>query len=260
MDKKTGLVAFFDILGYQNFLEKNEPEIAAEKIAELMKKLKTFRSEALLKFFAGFNEAESIVKPLLEKLIYLVISDAILLTLETDMGNKLDYENSRTLFLVYCCKLFKELFIYGLPVRGAIEYGEFVLVENQMFAGRPIVHAYQSAIDLDLSACRVSKSVGDLPPMLKNFIYLNYNTPLRTGEEKEWVLLTPFVFRDDKEDKVTLERITDLKQFVTGSFCAHNKMINKEVQKKILNTEFFLRYCKTRWSEEVEEVRKSTKP
>jgi len=49
MDKKTGLVAFFDILGYQNFLKKNEPEIAADKIAELIKDLKGFQSDTFLR-------------------------------------------------------------------------------------------------------------------------------------------------------------------------------------------------------------------
>jgi hypothetical protein len=139
------------------------------------------------------------------------------------------------------------LFVYGLPPRGAIEYGDYILVESQMFAGRPIVSAYQSAMQLDLSVCQVSDSVGNLPPDLRNIIYTNYNTPLRTGEEKELVLLMPFTLRDDKKDECTLKGIADLEQFIMGSFSAHNKMINKEVQKKMLNTEFFLRYCKTRF-------------
>lgn len=245
MDRKTGLVAFFDILGYQNFLEKNEPEIAAEAITELIKKLKTFKSETYLSVFG--EEVKSVAKPIVGNIVYLVISDAILLTLEAHKSNEQDYAYFQFFFLGYCSRLFKELFIYGLPVRGAIEYGEYVLVENQMFAGRPIVRAYQSAMDLDLSACQVSDSVGDLPPDLKNNFYVNYNTPLRTGEEKELKLLTPFSLADNEKDQFTLGRITDLKQFIIGSFSAHNKMINKEVQKKILNTEFLLRYCKTRY-------------
>jgi hypothetical protein len=257
MDKKTGLVAFFDILGYQNFLERNEPETAAEKIAEFMKKLKAFQSKTYLIMLGEKTEPK--IRPILERIKYLVISDAILLTLETGKSNKKDYPLFQFFFFMYCSRFFKELFVYGLPVRGAIEYGEYVLLENQMFAGRPIVHAYQSAMDLDLSACKVSDSVGELVQAGKDNIYLNYNTPLRTGEEKELVLLTPFALEDDEKDEFTLERIPDLKQFVMESFCAHNKMINKEVQKKILNTEFFLRYCKTRWREEIEEASKSRK-
>ena len=167
MDKKTGLVAFFDILGYQNFLERNEPETAAGKIAEFMKKLKDFQSKTYLIMLGEKTEPK--IRPILERIKYLVISDAILLTLETNKSNKKDYSLFQFFFLMYCLRLFKELFIYGLPVRGAIEYGEYVLVENQMFAGRPIVRAYQSAMNLDLSACQVSDSVVDMPPIFKKF-------------------------------------------------------------------------------------------
>ena len=245
MAKKTGLVAFFDILGYQNFISANDPEIAADKIAEFIKKLKAFQSETFLKLFG--KETQPVLKTFVEKLVYLVISDSILLTFETDMRDMKSYQMSQFFFLLYCVRLFKELFIYGLPLRGAIEYGEYVLVENQMFAGRPIVHAYQAATDLDLSACKVSGSVGELLETGKDNIHLNYNTPLKNGEEEPLVLLIPFGLEDDEKDENTLGKIPDLKQFVMESFCAHNKMINREVQKKILNTEIFLRYCKTRW-------------
>lgn len=244
MSKKTGLVGFFDILGYQNFLEENEPEIAAEKISEFIKYLKDFQSETFVSFFKKDQHQEEI-KPVIEKIVYLIISDTILLTLETDKTNQEAYGRYQLIFLMYCSRLFKELFVYGLPPRGAIEYGEYILVENQMFAGRPIVKAYQSAMDLDLSACHVSDSVGVLPSKMKNRLYTNYDTPLRTGEEKKLVLLMPFNLRDNEYDKFVLTKITDLEQFIINSFSAHNKKINKEVQGKILNTEFFLRYCKT---------------
>lgn len=246
MDKKIGLVAFFDILGYQNFLEKNEPEIAAEIIAEFIENLKSFQSETYLTIMAPMRDS---VKPIIEKIVPIVISDSILLTLETDKGNKREYADTQATFLLYCTRFFKELFLYGLPPRGAIEYGEYVLIENQIFAGRPIVRAFQSATNLDLAACQVSDSLGDLPQSLRNVAYTNYNTPLRTGEEKELVLLMPFNLRDDEKDELTLNKIPDVKQFIMRSFCAHYKMINREVQKKISNTEFFLRYCGTRYSE-----------
>ena len=230
MDKKTGFVAFFDILGYRNFLKRNKPEIAAEKITEFLKKLKAFQSETYLSLFE--KEFQSEAKPIVEKIVYLVISDSILLTLEADKSVEGDYKFSQFLFLVYCARLSKDLFIYGLPVRGAIEYGEYVLVENQTLVGTPIVDAYQSATDLDLSACQVSNSVEDLVASLENVVYLKYNTPLTTGEEKELVLLMPFSLADDEKDEFTLTKITDLEQFIMRSFSAHSKMVNKESQRK----------------------------
>jgi hypothetical protein len=242
MAKKIGLVAFFDILGYQNFLVNNEPKIAAEKISEFIKHLKDFRSETFVNIFKKKNRAW--IKPLLKKFVYLIISDAILLTLEADRANK-DYVDYQKVFLIYCSRLLKQLFVYGLPLRGAIEYGEYILIENRMFAGHPIVKAYQAAMDLDLSACQISDSVDVSLPKLHKRLYIDYITPLRTGEEKPLKLLMPFNLRDNEDDQFTLKKITDLEQFIINSFCAHNKTINKNVRNKILNTGFFLRYCKT---------------
>ncbi len=235
---------FFDILGYQNFLDKNDPEIAAEKISEFIKSLKGFQTESFLGLFSEEKREE--VKPIIENIIYLVISDAILITLEANKNNQDDYRQGLKVFLLYCARLFKELFVFGLPVRGAIEYGEYILIEKQTFAGRPIVNAYRSALNLDLSACRICDSVGDLSYLTKweNLVFFNYETPLTTKEEKPFILLVP-VIRDNKDDQITLSKIEDFKQFIIKSFSAHNKIINKSVQEKILNTEFFFRYCKT---------------
>jgi len=145
---------------------------------------------------------------------------------------------------------FDELSYDGLPMRGAIEYGQYVLETKQgthILAGKPIVKAYQAATELDLSACRVSDSVGILPPGLENLLYLKYPTPLKTGEELPLVLLIPFNF-SLKDNNMLLRGISDLKQFVVKSFSDHNKMMNKSVQNKIVNTEFFLRYCKAHLS------------
>ncbi len=37
---KIGLVGFFDILGYQNLLEQNEPEVIAEEVLPILIGLK----------------------------------------------------------------------------------------------------------------------------------------------------------------------------------------------------------------------------
>jgi hypothetical protein len=251
MSKKIGLVAFFDILGYQNFLENNEPEIAAEKISEFLKSLSRFKGEQFLeivrKTISDRNEVVDYIKTINEKINYLSISDAILLTLEADKNEgKQIYLFNSAIFLAYCTILHKELFVYGLPTRGAIEYGEYILIDNQMFAGRPIVNAYRTAMELNLSACLVSKSVNLQSPewdKFKNILFVEYITPLVTGEEKELALLFPLPgLGVDNQHSLSQP---DIKQFIIKSFSAHNKMINKKVQNKISNTEYFFRYCRT---------------
>ena len=245
MNKKTGLIAFFDILGYQSFLEQNEPEIAAEKILQFIKKVKDFPKDTFAKLLTSNKEErpESLkdLTRLLNEITYLIISDAIILTLEVPTMHS---TNLKRHFINYCSMLFNELFSYGFPSRGAIEYGDYILLktqDSQLFAGKPIVDAYKSTINLDLSACQISNSLAE-QAAIENHTYLKYKTPLKTGDEKELNLLMSFYY-DIQEN--TYHTIPDLTQFVIDSFTAHKKMIDKTVQRKIVNTELFLRCCKS---------------
>jgi hypothetical protein len=248
MNKKTGLVAFFDILGYQSFLEQNRPEPAAEKILEFVQKVKDFPKDTFTKLFTSKKmetlELDKYLDIFLNEIMCLIISDAIILTLETDSTQTIDFTYRKIYFVTYCSMLFNELFSYGFPTRGAIEYGDYILLktqDSQLFVGKPIVDAYQSAMNLDLSACQISSSLGEPPSAIENHTYLRYKTPLKTGDERELKLLMSFYF-DVQEN--TYHTILDLTQFVVDSFTAHKKMIDKDVQKKIANTELFLRCCK----------------
>ena len=248
MNKKTGLVAFFDILGYQSFLEQNEPELAAGKISEFVEKVKDFPKDTFMKLIVPDEkekpEANHHITKLLNEITCFIISDAIILALEVDSSQTADSTFRKRYFIVYCSMLFNELFSYGFPPRGAIEYGDYILLKTQdslLFAGKPIVDAYQSAMNLDLSACQVSNSLGEPPNAFENHTYLKYKTPLKTGDERELKLLMSFYF-DVQEN--TYHTISDLTQFVVDSFTAHKKMIDKSVRNKIVNTELFLRNCK----------------
>jgi hypothetical protein len=243
MDKKTGLVAFFDILGYQSFLKHNDPELAAEKISEFVKKVKNFPESVFMKLFTQ-DELRKAKITFVNEIIYLIISDAIILTLEVDNSQPVEAGIRKTYFIVYCSMLFNELFSFGFPPRAGIEFGDYILFKDQgsqLFAGKPIIDAYQSAVSLDLSACRISDSLGIPPIALENHAYVKYKTPLKTGDEKELKLLMSFYF-DVQEN--TYHTISDFTQFVVDSFTAHGKMIDKNVQNKIVNTELFLRYCR----------------
>lgn len=242
MNKKTGLIAFFDILGYQSFLEQNEPEDAAEKILQFVKKVKDFPKDTFTKLFKESPLGTDYLAILQKEITCIIISDAIILSLETDNSQTVDSALRTSYFTIYCSMLFNELFSYGFPPRGAIEYGDYILLKSedaQLFAGKPIVDAYQSAMKLDLSACQISNYVGE--HAIENHTYLKYKTPLKKGDEKELKLLMSFYF-DVQEN--TYHTIPDMTQFVVDSFTAHKKMIDKSTQKKIVNTELFLRCCK----------------
>jgi hypothetical protein len=248
MEKSKGLVAFFDILGYQNFLQSNEPAKAIETIQDFLKKLKSFRSNTFPTFFG--KETFEVLQKLMDTFTHLTISDSMLVTFKANKDKKVDYMYSLMLFSLYCSALHKEFFLAGLPVRGAIEYGEFVINREEcLFAGVPIVEAYKEASRLSLSACIVGESAlpKDYPPTIHSGL-TKYRVPLRNGMEKDAVLVAPIL--SSGIDSVDIDQIQDIKQFIVSAFSKHNKTIGIEVQPKIENTEMFFRFCKAKYEQD----------
>ena len=249
MSLKTqkGLVAFFDILGYSAFMENNEVEDAALKINDFINELETFDMDRFLERF----EIRDRIKNVSQEIQYVVISDSILISLECDQDNNDSYRLYSMVFSIYCALLFKKLFIFGLPLRGCIEYGEYY-VHDHTFAGLPIIDAYNNSEKLNLASCEISKSVFtdtiDLEE-LKN-LFIPYLIPTKNGDKQS--ILLNFLIKLHDEDEYSLDKLSDPKQFIINSFSAHNKYIGSNVYQKIENTEMFIRYCKALRSRRIE--------
>lgn len=154
MNTQSGLVGFFDILGYQNLLEKNEPEDMAQSVLPILTHIDTTVKKGLPKIFHTEKEAEqelSLIK-IIDSIKWLVFSDSILITMPLE--DTIDRESSRrwTAFMSLCISLQGSMFKAGLPLRGAITHGKFV-IQDTFFAGRAIVEAYKFCNKLDLAAC-----------------------------------------------------------------------------------------------------------
>lgn len=136
------------------------------------------------------------------------------------------------------------MFTQGLPVRGVIHVGDYLIV-NQCFAGHPIVEAYKLVSELDLSVCIMSE---DAHKEFKEFgnkdikgkpvhtfferYFTKYLVPLKGGKEAHFFTLNYY------EAKKT----EDIRQTVLEAFWKHNKDISKGVQIKIENTEQHVRH------------------
>lgn len=245
----NGLVGLFDILGYQTFLENNCPETAAERVEAVLNTLvdlgRVMRQE-VTRFMGHDETSEKIAK----KTKYLIFSDTVLLTLDL---SELKESNQEPLsvgemkemafdsFLVHCVLLWRKTFEFGLPLRGAITKGPY-LVKEALFAGRPMVEAYKLGKNINCSGvvlanevvqwCKDELPAGSIAPKA---LYFDYSFPIKNpGESIGNVALN-----------VTWSG--DIHPSVHESFSAHHKVIGSGVPQKIQNTEALLRFLKANW-------------
>lgn len=122
-----GLIGFFDILGYQNFLENNSATDSAQKvldmITEIPKKVKNIgltTAELLpekdnhyfIKFTENFN--------------HLVFSDTVVFTLNYPVdADSVWIKKAQHTMSYYASILMANMFRNGLPMRGVIHEGDF---------------------------------------------------------------------------------------------------------------------------------------
>jgi hypothetical protein len=162
----NGLIAFFDILGYQSFLENNrniKPQNSAINTAERVLQLITdipnqVRNEMTTMWSEHAKKRPEVIpKEVPEALTHLIFSDTIVLSIEYPKDSKDEWKNAALLNLVCSStKLCKSMFYQGLPLRGAIVEGEFI-VKNSCFAGQAIIDAYKLSSCLNLSGVALDK-------------------------------------------------------------------------------------------------------
>jgi hypothetical protein len=247
---QRGPVGFFDILGYQQFLKNNCPETAAETVRSVLDALVCLKDEMLLEMMADANILQEQVQVQPK---WLVFSDTVLITLDTSKIAVADDEpqslSEKTelhwiVFLLQCISLWNKMFKQGLPLRGAISYGPFV-VEETCFVGRPIVRAYKLANDLncagvalDVTAREWSKDAFGL-----GVLYLDYALPSKVHGSVEGTVLNLAYSLQKRE----LPWGVDPRRDIENGFSAHNKGLGHGVAAKVENTEALLRFLRANW-------------
>lgn len=240
-----GIVGFFDILGYANFLENNDPEEAARiviaNLLKLKKSLQNYHAELIPDSKPDLREARDVLK----SIDSLVFSDTILLTLAyPDGANKGTKIMHWFLFLANAILLYRHLFDSGLPIRGALACGKF-LVHETCFAGRNIIEAYRLAQHLDFAGVVLADSAAREVSELKivevfsacSLLVQRYLAPLKDSGSRPLLTLAPSLITVPKE---TLPQ--DIRQYIVNTFWQHNKDLPPSEMKKIDNTELLFRF------------------
>jgi hypothetical protein len=247
IEAQSGLVGFFDILGYENLLSKNEPEDIAEKIFPvLMEKGEKVLSEIKSIFAANLPEYEKAVDSIINSIKWLAFSDTILLTLEFEKNRGDNFILlSWMSFFLSCIELQCTFFRIGLPLRGAIDYGKYVVKEN-FFAGKPIVNCYRSCNKLELAACVLCEEATKQIDLFDESKSLNFDFSVKNN------FITEYLVQLKSEEKrmfLLCARTYDqhgpeLRSQVLRSFSKNNKDIPYSAQQKVLNTEQWLHFLR----------------
>ncbi len=245
----NGLVGLFDILGYQTFLENNCPETAAEQVEAVLNTLTTLdegRRQALAAVLGHDRDSDEMVK----RTKSLVFSDSVLLTLDLSGLKESNQEPLSLLeikdmafdiFLLQCIWLWRRMFEFGLPLRGAITKGPY-LIKEALFVGRPMVEAHKLGKNINCSGvvladavvqwCKDELPAGSVAPKA---LYFDYSFPIKDPEEPVGSVALNVTWSGD------------IHPSVHASFSAHHKVIGPGVPQKIENTEGLLLFLKTKW-------------
>jgi len=246
---ETGFVGFFDILGYKYFLESGIRDVTF-KVIRILDTLPN-SIDAEHEKFVGTCYHENYLKRDLDQVRFRVVSDSILLAYAYDESR--EKPSQAATFLVTANLLARCMFDEGLPVRGAIAFGDFVLGKHA-FAGKPIIDSYTLGQSLDLAACAAHKTAErefealvSADPNWKDILDDNelprvrYRAPINHGSE-ELELSCLNLTWPPLDGHPPLENLPDLRDYVYEQCMACGKQIGLDAIPKVENTERFLRF------------------
>ena len=267
LEIKKGIVGFFDILGYTAFLKNNSAEDGIREVFEIIVNAEKNCVNKFKHLFGKTVEVDEQFEDELWAFIdndtnWLIFSDTILLTLAYNNEDSIrEKYNKWMLFMWLSVYLNMDLLLSGLPLRGAIAFGNYAIREN-CFAGQPIVDAYELTQELDLSASVFTESAenesdkiyssveevltsanAESSPSLMREFFTDYLVPLKNKESSKLRTLDYLKFTSPK---YTNDEMKDVRQFVLEQFWKHDKDIPESAQSKVDNTEQFLRFLKQR--------------
>ena len=248
-----GFIGFFDILGYSAFLESDSTIQTTERVLEiitssgiradfLIDKVWDLHPEANTALIKGGPTIRELFTAFKATSRWSIWSDTIVLT----VGFEPSSERTATSFLnqigilyhaaLSAGALAEQMFLAGLPVRGALHFGEYFQRDNTL-AGKATIEAYKLCNRLDLAATVVSSAAMAFTRVnvqqygiqdLSYFIATEYDVPMNDGRAEKMAVLTGFDWRRTSQPS--------LEEAVYNSFKAHGKTMGGNAPRKADNT------------------------
>lgn len=235
-DATDGIVAYLDILGFREFLRANEPEdalrIVEDALARATKGLPKFLNQLNARRVAGARRTRPIN--------VLVVSDSILVTQPLPANETASSRAQAWLDSIsYLIALYRLLFDLGLPVRGAVARGRF-LVHGTMFAGTPLIDAYELAGRLGCAGIAVHPTsqqafLAAMDEMKIGLHHLAHEFMTSIGSQPavSLLMLSPTL--------CVVPFVGDIRELISQSFLSHNKQLGPGAREKLDTTEVFFR-------------------
>lgn len=239
-----GLIAVFDVLGFKSFCQHNTDQKVAEEVLTTIDMVPEGMVEHLsLTLGQGKNPEKA--RELVSNIIWLVFSDTVLVTLPQAEDASPDLV---VIFFLGCAIFNRLMFDRGLPIRGSVHLGDFLL-GNRCVAGRVVVEALDQVHELE-AACTV----------ISNDTWAHIHD--RFHNDKKW---SPFLLGMFPRNPIRCKSGTrmlatlnwfrvrignmpeppDLKKYVMDSFLAHGKQLNASAFAKARDTaELFDKFLK----------------
>ena len=240
----NGCVGYFDILGFKAIMANNDLAKVSQILEGLFETLPDRTMNAVVSPIESAGAREW-TRRHLQAIEFRFVSDGIFVGMPmSDATN--DSQKIRVIahFLAYVAKFMRLAFDEGLPLRGAISHGDFVL-SRYSFVGNPILECIEVEKWLQMAGCAITPVTTDLllnlgastsePQLLQRFMF-PFLTSIKGVESVnlpvvDWYLPTL--------DWGTTQQ--DLHRYVMESFQKHNKPIPDEDLVKVENTETMLR-------------------
>ena len=166
-------MAFFDIMGFKDFISRN----SHEEVKNKMNKLKNI----LLSIRINYKKKETPIKPVM-------FSDSIILI--SNLNSIIDLKEliHSIIFLIKNC------FKANIPIKGAISKGMFTCdSDNSLYFGQPLIDAYKIQNSIKYYGCIIDNVVeNDYINYCNNFILnkilVKYKTPFTKGKVNHYNL------------------------------------------------------------------------
>ncbi|WP_293887852.1 MULTISPECIES: hypothetical protein [unclassified Sphingobacterium] len=230
----TKFVAFFDILGFKNLVEKNSHEdlikIYNDALCDTVNKIREIGIE-------HHNYDKTAVESL-ESISQFIISDSIILIQN-------EFNHRGLFFLILQSRVLLRMGINeGIPLRGAISLGEISVLENlgTTIVGRGLTNAYQMESIQNWSGAIIDPNCFKIHPNDISFIniltksdkplLIEYDVPLKAFYEDNFFAIN-WVDKSDSIDDIR------------NAFYSHKKEIESPKQEEIINNTLqFAKYIK----------------
>ena len=221
-------IAFFDIMGFKNFVYENEHS----DVHSLMIKIDSIIKAVHGKIFTS-NEHKELVS-----VRTAFFSDSIIIVSNSSSIESLNF------FLLVCSWVNAVCIRDGIPIKGAISHGLFTAdFQKSLFFGKPLIEAYQLQENLHIYGCVLSHSIEKkitseskpylwhLPVPFKGsqvwHYILNWTNPLKIGSKLDAVKLL-FKFY------MTVSGLT--RKYVDNSIRVIDEVLNEPNFQQINNT------------------------